>query len=1044
MMAGCVDVFLIALTIFVTFHVKKPCLVSTDSIGLSVAGYELHMEPNNYYMAALWCNKGRKFLFCIRYSRYGVLNILLLLCGDIHSCPGPTQGNVNGFMQRNGLQDICSKKGLKLLHQNIRGLQGNFDEIKSILLRNKIDVFGFSEIFVNKITPDSVFSVPGFTFIRADRKSGTGGGVGLYIRNDIDHTRRTDYESDDYESIWLEIKPKKTKPIIFGIVYRPPDSSKHLSKDFNKSINEILLTLDKEKSETIIMGDLNIDYNKRNDHSSIKCLFTNNGFKQLLKTPTRITSTSATLIDVIQSNNPQNISHTAVIPSGMSDHDLTACVRKMNNIKYEPQTIRCRDYRKYNINEINNVLENADWNQVYQKTSSGEAWNKMEIILKETLNAFAPFILKRIKGKPSPWINDRLKSEMNSRDQCLRKARKSKVDADWKLYKQKRNFVKNEINRAKSSYYKNKLTENATQPENFWKTIKKIFPTQSKECKLSKSFKLNSQTISDNDTIANEFCKFFTTAASNLKRAAFPLIDLVWKPKKIAVHFCRYQFSFRTVTNREVMKHLRNLKHKCAVGLDEIPSSFLKDTAYIIAKPLTHVINCSLRGGIVPEQFKQAKVTPVYKSGASDSFDNYRPISVLPAVSKILERCVHDQLMEHLENHNLLTASQFGFRKKRSTEHASVYFTDQIRKAMDNGLLTGAIYIDLSKAFDTISHSTLIEKLPDFGVTGITQDWFTNYLFSRHQRVICGDRLSSREPVLCGVPQGSILGPLLFILYFNDLATVLTKCKIIKYADDTVIFYSHKDLKIIQNVLNEEFSNITKWLKKSELVINIKKGKTEVMTFGTSKRLNKTTDEPIMIKHQGTTLNCTNKYKYLGLNLNSTLNMSEHVQISLKKTASRLRLLKKARQIINAKTAAQIYNAMIIPILNYCCLSTYGAVSTSLNEKAMALERRAQRIVGGTVLLPSLGTVQMRRIVTFVHRCTFGTNINSYFENYFEVQSSRYNTRNNGCTIRLPRVKLEAARSSCYFQGAVAFNSLPYDVRSEKNFSKFKSFLKKL
>jgi hypothetical protein len=297
--------------------------------------------------------------------------------------------------------------------------------------------------------------------------------------------------------------------------------------------------------------------------------------------------------------------------------------------------------------------------------------------------------------------------------------------------------------------------------------------------------------------------------------------------------------------------------------------------------------------------------------------------------------------MEHLENHNLLSACQFGFRKNRSTEHASVYITVKIRKAMDRGLFTGAIYIDLSKAFDTISHSTLIDKLPDFGITGIAQVWFSNYLFGRHQLVTYKGQLSSFEPIFGGFPQGSILGPLLFLLHFNDVTTALSKSQIVKYADDTVLFYSHKDIGKIEQVLNEEFSYVTKWLQENELIVNTKKGKTEMMVFGTSRRLKNIADQPIEIRHQETILNQTNTYKYLGLTLNCTLNMSVHVQTSLKKAASRVSLLKRMRPFLEEKTAALIYNAMILPILTYCC-ATYGTTPSSLDKKIVALVRRAQ------------------------------------------------------------------------------------------------------
>ena len=170
-------------------------------------------------------------------------------------------------------------------------------------------------------------------------------------------------------------------------------------------------------------------------------------------------------------------------------------------------------------------------------------------------------------------------------------------------------------------------------------------------------------------------------------------------------------------------------------------------------------------------------------------------------------------------------------------------------------MITGAVYIDLSKAFDTISHATLIEKLLDFGITGIPQEWFCSYLFGRYQQVQYHQNLSSPEPLFCGVPQGSILGPLLFLLHFNEAASILSKCKIVKYADDTVMFYSHKDIQEVEKVLNNDFALLTNWLEQNELIVNTKKGKTKVMMFGTNKRLNKLNDLEIKVKHRQTTIN---------------------------------------------------------------------------------------------------------------------------------------------------------------------------------------------
>ena len=259
-------------------------------------------------------------------------------------------------------------------------------------------------------------------------------------------------------------------------------------------------------------------------------------------------------------------------------------------------------------------------------------------------------------------------------------------------------------------------------------------------------------------------------------------------------------------------------------------------------------------------------------------------------------------------------------------------------------MITGAIYVDLSKAFDTISHASIVEKLPDFGITGLPQQWFCSYLFGRHQQVSYHQTMSSPEPIFCGVPQGSILGPLLFLLHFNDAANVLSHCKIVKYADDTVLFYSHKDIEQVESFLNKDFASLCDWLEHNELILKEKKGKTEVMVFGTCQRLKKLGSPPVHIEHKFLVINHTKSYKYLGITLNGTLNMTEHVRKTIKKATSRINLLRSMRHLLDSKTSTQIYNAMILPILTYCPFTTFGATPPSLESRIESLENRARKI----------------------------------------------------------------------------------------------------
>ena len=482
----------------------------------------------------------------------------------------------------------------------------------------------------------------------------------------------------------------------------------------------------------------------------------------------------------------------------------------------------------------------------------------------------------------------------------------------------------------------------------------------------SKTFKIGDEYINDKKKISEEFCNFFSSLANKLKSNAFPLTNFTWKFQKPA-NSSIINFHFEDVTELMVSKFLKKLKRKCATGVDGIPTCFLKDTIYNIVRPLTHIINLSLKTGTFPDKLKVARVSPIFKSGAKDSFDNYRPISILPTLSRIFEKCIYTQLITHLESNKLLSDHQYGFRSHRSTEHAAAFFTDEIRRAKDRGNLTGAVYIDLSKAFDTISHASIPNKLPKYGIVGVTQQWFTSYLFSRMQHVSYSGVISSAQPIYCGVPQGSILGPLLFLLHFNDAIESTSTCKMLIYADDTVLFYSNPNIEVIQKCLEIDFNSLSNWLIDNELIMNTKKGKTEIMVFATNNRLKKLNDNPLVLRHNNTLIHTTNSYKYLGITLTKNLNMIEHLQSTLKKASSRIHLLRKMRNFMDSKTAMSVYQTIISPTLTYGSITLYGSTPSYIKEKISALESRAQYIIGNNTRVQKTESVNKRMLCTFVH-----------------------------------------------------------------------------
>ena len=292
----------------------------------------------------------------------------------------------------------------------------------------------------------------------------------------------------------------------------------------------------------------------------------------------------------------------------------------------------------------------------------------------------------------------------------------------------------------------------------------------------------------DSKLTVSRFSNFLKTAIKEIKEATFPLINFAWRSRDDKCAHTNKHFVMRYESKIFIEKNLCSLKREKATGKDSLAPGLLKDCEMHIETPLCYIINLSISTSPIPTIWKHAKVSPVFKSGDSSEPGNYCPISILPVFSKILEKAIHKQLMDYLEIENLLCNQQYGFRRKRSTKMTTTLFCNQICQQMDSGQLTGVLYLDLTKAFDNIGHNILIDKLPKFGIYAKSLDWLLDYLFNRSQTVEINGCRSVVEPVASGVPQGSILELLLFIIFYNDFLDHIQSCEVIMYADDTMIF----------------------------------------------------------------------------------------------------------------------------------------------------------------------------------------------------------------------------------------------------------------
>ena len=782
--------------------------------------------------------------------------------------------------------------------------------------------------------------------------------------------------------------------------------------------------------EIVLIGDFNLNY--LNPTSATKHFQqTTKSFhlKQTITEPTRITEETRTLIDLFLTSRPE-LYTCGVIPIGFSDHCAIFGVRKLHNIKRPPpKIIQSRNYKNYDPAFFSDDLNKIPWDILEMESTSNEAWIVFKDLFLTVADKHAPVATRRVRGFSVPWLTSSIKELMTERDYHHKKAIKTNQELHWSKYKRLRNTVSKKMKKAKSDYYSSRLTE-TQDPKTMWEILKEIMPNK-KNAGVPKTDSLS----------ALKFNHFFTSIAEKLCER-FQLSTYI-KPLTPRVN---NKFSMEEVNEMFVCNELKRLKSKKATGLDGMSARLLKDAASVIAKPITYIINLTISTGEIPPELKEAKVTPIFKNGKRTEESNYRPISVLPLVSKVMERAIQVQLVKFLEANEVLSAYQSGFRKGHSTETAVTYLTDQILEHMDNQQMTGSVFIDLKKAFDLVNHNCLLQKLEHYGVRGKSLTWFQNYLGSRTQRVRFGQDLSPSLPIEYGVPQGSLLGPLLFVIYINDLPSCLKNTHISMYADDTVIYCSGANPKEIKKALQEDLERVVTWMDINRLILN--KEKTKGILFGTRQRLEAVANFYITIS--GTNVEMVSKFTYLGVTLDEELKWKIHAEDVHKKVSKRLGLLRRIRSTLTLQAAQAVYKCIIEPIFSYAD-TAWGELPESSITSLQRLQNRAAKIVTcqkstktarNIVNWPDLETLRKIHKCILVYKCLRNF-VPIYLKNYFKVNNDvhNYNTRQRR-NIHPNKTNLVLGGRTFKNSGRLAFNSLPSRIKEASSLAIFKRLLK--
>ena len=590
-------------------------------------------------------------------------------------------------------------------------------------------------------------------------------------------------------------------------------------------LENYLHVLDGQNKELILTGDLNCDLSLSilQSHSrrvmDILELFQ---MKQVIADPTRITSNTTSLLDIIATNRLDKVKESGVIHLGISDHSLVYVSLKVSVPRDKPKIVESRNLKNYNINHFNShishLLRNSSWNH----KDPTHLWIQFKNIFNYVSDLHAPVKTRKVRSTYAPWLTTEIRCEMNKRDHLKKRTVKSNSKRLHRDYQLKRNEVNKLIKSAKLRYCKDHVELNKQNPKEMWKNINQVISGKGRYSKTTTISAIKDDldnTIHDEKLIADRLNKYFVEVGPNLSNNLPPGsgdFSVYLEP----VHCV---FNFSNITADAVLRKILKLKSNKGVGPDNISPKLIKDSAEVIAPYLSYIFNLSLSEGKFPDDWKSARVCPIFKSGKRDECANYRPISILSAISKIFEKLVFEQLSRYLTTNKILTDYQSGFRKGFSTCFSLLRTTNEWLVNMDKCLINGVVFLDLKKAFDTVDHDILIKKLEFYGIKNNTLRWFISYLSHRKQVCKVGMSVSNSENIKTGVPQGSNLGPLLFLLYINDLPKCLDSSVPALFADDTNLTISGATATEIQDNLEIELNKVHMWLLANKLTLNAKK-----------------------------------------------------------------------------------------------------------------------------------------------------------------------------------------------------------------------------
>ncbi|MES9883416.1 MAG: reverse transcriptase family protein [Sedimenticola sp.] len=828
------------------------------------------------------------------------------------------------------------KHKLSIVHYNVQSFLHKKDILYAEL--SDFDILCFTETWLSaEISSDDLlftrYSVP----FRQDRAADPHGGILLYVNEQLHAVRRGDLEVPGIECIWIELRIHG-KRLLLGTFYRPPNSPAVTLSSIENSIG---LAVDTGVSDIVITGDLNLDMLKQPSASKINSIAQQYNLTQAIMDPTHFTEHSSSLIDIFLTS-----SDVQVALSGVGEPFLDQNVRfhcpvflLLNDVKPRAPTYTRKIwiYEQGDYDTLRQMARHFNWETVTHADIDTYTSN-----ITSKISDFAQLTIpnKVITVRPSdpPWLHSEIRKSMRKRKRAYDKAKASNTPQHWTTYKHLRNATTTLVRNAKKNHKDNlsaELNSCTHSSSNWWSSLKSFIKSDASSS--IPPLKHNDQVHTDGNAKANLLNTFFTSQTRiDDDNKTLPNIDI--DPNRPTLNSI-------IITPLEVQSTLETLKLGKAAGPDYINNRVLKELSSELSKPLCNLFNQSLQLAQVPSKWKEAFVCAVLKQGDPSDVSNYRPISLLCTIEKVMEKIIHKHIFNFFNTNNIITALQSGFVPKDSTVNQLVDVYNTFCKALDDGKEVRAVFCDISKAFDRVWHRGLVLKLRSAGITGSLLSWISNYLQNRRQCVVLPGFSSDFSPVYAGVPQGSILGPLLFLVYINDIVLGINST-IKLFADDTSLYIVVDTPDNAALALNSDLETIHEWAGKWLVSFNPTKTESLLISRKTNKPIH-----PALIMNN-TTIQEVDHHKHLGLTLSNNGTWHSHFENTLSKAWTRTHILRKLKFQLNRKTLETMYISFIRPVLEYADVVWDNCTRYQVQDLEK-VQLEAARIVTGTTKLVS-------------------------------------------------------------------------------------------